>query len=408
MNENMFVDHYRVLGIIPNATLAEIKSAYKRLVKRYHPDIYEGNLSQEDLHIRITSINEAYEILGNPKKRKVYDEIYKLEKAKEEEIRRQREEERRKREEEERNKMEEERKQREEERRQRTAQQNRRRMHQSQHNETFFENVKNSYEEIRYEERKNSLSRRHKNLSKCLDENFYEAQTAPGEVIVKIGKGTLHVGFELLYQLYKFSYITKDNVVKYVIRNRKSIAAVALAGVIFSSVGNAKTAEVDKDALYTPNVQTTQTIETTPTPTSSIIESKNNREILLTEVHRVKAGDTLSGLSSDSNTKIDAIKRINGLTSDTIYISQELNVPYYIKEADLEYYTQKAEVGEKSIYELAREYDTDVETIIRLNPEALEKIGPNQYIILSDSIVVPKFISRDEYNAIKTADKEYH
>ena len=56
------MNYYDVLRVSQNATLIEIKKAYKALVKRYHPDIYEGNkLYAEN---KIKEINEAYEILS--------------------------------------------------------------------------------------------------------------------------------------------------------------------------------------------------------------------------------------------------------------------------------------------------------------------------------------------------------
>jgi len=62
-------DYYEVLGLARTAAAEDIKSAYRRLVKRYHPDIYKG----EDADERIKEINEAYEVLSNPQKRGAYD-----------------------------------------------------------------------------------------------------------------------------------------------------------------------------------------------------------------------------------------------------------------------------------------------------------------------------------------------
>lgn len=60
--------HYETLAVNPEATQAEIKQAYRRLVKQFHPD------SNPDLgHDRIASINAAYEVLGDPQRRQSYD-----------------------------------------------------------------------------------------------------------------------------------------------------------------------------------------------------------------------------------------------------------------------------------------------------------------------------------------------
>ncbi len=62
-------DYYEVLGVARTASAEEIKRSYRRLVKRYHPDIYDG----PDADVRIKEINEAYEVLGDSQKRAAYD-----------------------------------------------------------------------------------------------------------------------------------------------------------------------------------------------------------------------------------------------------------------------------------------------------------------------------------------------
>jgi molecular chaperone DnaJ len=62
--------HYDTLGIERKARPAEIKRAYRRLARRYHPDINPGDRRAED---RFKKVNEAYEILGDPQRRRAYD-----------------------------------------------------------------------------------------------------------------------------------------------------------------------------------------------------------------------------------------------------------------------------------------------------------------------------------------------
>lgn len=62
--------YYETLQITPKATQSQVKKAYYKLSKTYHPDQYRGN---EDAALKFREITEAYEILGNLKKRRMYD-----------------------------------------------------------------------------------------------------------------------------------------------------------------------------------------------------------------------------------------------------------------------------------------------------------------------------------------------
>jgi len=64
------VNHYEVLGVSSRSTHAEIKAAYYKLSKQYHPDV---NKNSADTEVQFRKITEAYEILGNLKMRKMYD-----------------------------------------------------------------------------------------------------------------------------------------------------------------------------------------------------------------------------------------------------------------------------------------------------------------------------------------------
>ncbi|MBR1443056.1 MAG: molecular chaperone DnaJ [Firmicutes bacterium] len=65
-------DYYEVLGIAKGATDADIKKAYRKLAKKYHPDANPGNKEAEE---KFKEISEAYEVLSDPQKRQTYDQF---------------------------------------------------------------------------------------------------------------------------------------------------------------------------------------------------------------------------------------------------------------------------------------------------------------------------------------------
>jgi DnaJ-class molecular chaperone len=67
-----FKDYYSSLGVAKTASQKDIKQAYRKLARKHHPDVNPGDKSAET---RFKEINEAYEVLGDPDKRKKYDEL---------------------------------------------------------------------------------------------------------------------------------------------------------------------------------------------------------------------------------------------------------------------------------------------------------------------------------------------
>lgn len=64
-------DFYTTLGVSKNATEAELKSAYRRLARQYHPDVNKTPEAEK----KFKEISEAYQVLSDPNKRKTYDQF---------------------------------------------------------------------------------------------------------------------------------------------------------------------------------------------------------------------------------------------------------------------------------------------------------------------------------------------
>jgi DnaJ-class molecular chaperone len=67
-----FRDYYKILNVPKNATDKEVKQAYRKLARKYHPDVNPGNRQAEE---RFKEINEAYQVLSDPRRRAEYDQF---------------------------------------------------------------------------------------------------------------------------------------------------------------------------------------------------------------------------------------------------------------------------------------------------------------------------------------------
>src|ERR671913_752351 len=68
-------DYYRVLGVSDTASQKDIKSAYRKLSRKYHPDANPGDSAAEE---RFKEVSAAYDVVGDSDKRKEYDEVRRL------------------------------------------------------------------------------------------------------------------------------------------------------------------------------------------------------------------------------------------------------------------------------------------------------------------------------------------
>src|SRR6266852_3735693 len=64
-------EYYEILGVARNASDDDIKKAFRKLARQYHPDVNKD----KDAEARFKEVNEAYEVLSDPQKRQMYDQF---------------------------------------------------------------------------------------------------------------------------------------------------------------------------------------------------------------------------------------------------------------------------------------------------------------------------------------------
>ena len=346
-------DYYKVLGVKKTATKQEICKAYYILINRC-TDI-----------ARMTCINEAYQVLRDDNKRFIYDlecDSRKEEKEYQEYLKR--------------------------------------RAKRKKQETSFIGKVKKSYKEVREDEKQYPFYKRHEKITEQFNDEFDELNdTVPKKIVFHTLKGTAHVFGETIHQIKKLAYITEDTVPKFVIRNRKLIGTALLCTILATNIGTGKSEKQEP-------------VNNQEIAIESETETENEFAEYVTDVtldrkYELRGGDTLSKISIDSGASIPTIMRLNGIESqDRIYMGDTIIIPYYVSGDDIEYYTDITEVNYKSLNAIAEEYNTTTSTLYKLNKEAITIENDGTYKILSNTLIVPKFITKAELNQMKETKKE--
>ena len=432
-----FIDVYKLLGAKRNASDTDITTAFLNVAYSYNPELTVNATKSpkaQDMIKNIYGILEAsYNVVNTAEKRVEYDEKtreYLLKRVRENQekakARAQKEEqEKARQEEQEKARQEEQEKARQEEQKRRENQSKKEKEqtppktessnfeqknhttkseNKSQEPKKMSQSFKEAWQEIRSEEKTYPFTERHKNINKNIHRKYYPYRaTFPQYMVYGLKNGILHVSAELVYQLEKFRYITEDNVPKFIIRNRKSLCGIVVAGVLITSAVGKANDKIEPPVEKAPST-VTDSISNDDTQSPTIPD-----EVVLNRVHIIEDGDTLTKYSNESNTSIEQIMSVNGLeNSDKIMSGDRIIIPYTVSNEDLKYYVSSKEYSSEIPLEtFAALYETDVETLLQLNKEAIDKItlstGETVYAPISNTLQVPTFISKDVLDAHKEA-----
>lgn len=400
LDANKPVDFYALLGVSHESSIPEIEKAFFERIAAYHPDLPANKNAREN----VKSLNKyiykclekAYIILTNENDRAIYDEEYRRAYLNKDAVK-------------------------EKEKSSRTHQENKK--HQTKQKtknkekktsgkkysdvktRSFIETVKTGWEEVREDEKTEPFKERHKNVS---DHLAHSKLANANSIVYNISAGAIHVCCETWYQLYKLRYITEDNLPKFIIRNRVTIGSLLLAGAL----------------ILTPKLPSSPDVNPDPTPAlpevTDTLKPGNDIEddtIVLNRIHVVEYGETVSEYSKESNSTIEYIAKVNDLEvnyddSVNIQAGQKITIPYVIDKEDLSYYTSSKNLPDgMTLSTFASMNNTDIDTLLRLNPEAIEVNNKDPenttYYVLSDSLTVPDFISKSEYKSLKAQTTEY-
>lgn len=264
-----------------------------------------------------------------------------------------------------------------------------------------FGRMIDSFKEVRQDEREYPLFERHQDLNRKMRKEFHQnVKSVPGEIVYQMANGTIHITYEFIHQLKKLGKINEDSVPKYVFRNRKLAAAALAAALIATVPGGGE----DIQAFPTPEVTIEQTQETQDQAYEETLEIVYEEPtVTMNEYYEVVAGDTLSDISTRTGIKVHDIMELNGIINkELIRIGDKLVLPYIVEREDLQFYTINVPAKGISCRELAKKYNTDEATIKKLNEEAIAYVG-TEYIILTDTAVVPNFVSVEELDMMRQA-----
>lgn len=442
-----FIDYYNILGVSPKATQQEIHKAYRRIANACHPD-KTANMKEEEKKKRLEyfkKANDAYSLLKDEEKRAEYNKAYivyiekireerrKRQEARIEEMKRQeaRQEKLRQQQErlvrerifrkeqekfirEEALKKEQERLEREEKLRQareKLAREEALRKEQEKKSEEATrkeeetKQVKEDFIKYQQEEPKVSINKTAKkkssrNMGKRIKKSFINAykeekikegieelrfqiykdiMKTEFENVTFVDKGFVIFTEELKRQQYKLNPKHSKNIYNYTMANRKIFATLLLVSITAGMV-----------ASYSS--ETTVKAEQKPT----VLDTMNNDDsVVVNRMYTVTSGDSLSELAEEASCTTEEIKEMNNLKDSTIYLNENLEIPYHISEEELATYTTTSAYTGEDLTTYAANYQTDVESLINLNKDTIKETDQG-YVVTADTLQTPNFTSNND------------
>lgn len=432
-----FIDYYNILGVSPKATQQEIHKAYRRIANACHPD-KTANMKEEEKKKRLEyfkKANDAYSLLKDEEKRAEYNKLYivyiekireerrKRQEARQEKLRQQQErlvrerifrKEQEKFIREEALKKEQERLEREEKLRQareKLAREEALRKEQEKKSEEATrkeeetKQVKEDFIKYQQEEPKVSINKTAKkkssrNMGKRIKKSFINAykeekikegieelrfqiykdiMKTEFENVTFVDKGFVIFTEELKRQQYKLNPKHSKNIYNYTMANRKIFATLLLVGITAGMVAS-YSSEKEVKAEQTPTVLDTM---------------NNDDSVVVNRMYTVTSGDSLSELAEEASCTTEEIKEMNNLKDSTIYLNENLEIPYHISEEELATYTTTSAYTGEDLTTYAANYQTDVESLINLNKDTIKETDQG-YVVTADTLQTPNFTSNND------------
>lgn len=316
------INFYEILGVKPTANDNQIRIAYGEKLREYRQD--KKNKTTKDFK----RLAQAYRILSDENERELYDrelEYYLEDQALEDE---------------------------------------------EVMPTSRFEEAYCKYKALKGRE-KQAHDIRHGEAEKFLNEKYQYAN----DISTRLKKGTLHIAGETFYKLQCLGIRNKDNITKYVFRNRKVIGIILASGIVLGGISIAKNIRNDEQP---------KTGQTTSTLT----------DYTFNKTYEVQFGDTLSELSEQFDVDQDDIRRANKALENTTLLQEgyTLKIPYTISTDNLEEFVDVVDIGDLTVKELANEYNTDCQTLYELNNGNIDfDYETKQYVTTKEQLLVPEF-----------------